>query len=708
MKHLPVCARNIPTLFLVFLTAFFGKHLPLILAPESAQAQSTTSQVESNNLETLNTKSDLPEDLTEVGLEELLNFDIVVTSASKREQRLGDVSSAIFVISQEDIRRSGATHVAELLRMVPGITVGRTNSNQWAISSRGFTQRFANKLLVLIDGKRIFNPITNGVFWETHEIVLEDIERIEVIRGPGAALWGANATNGVINIITKNANNTEGTLLSAGGGTEEKGFVTARQGGKLSDQTSGRVYGKYSNRDNSKLQTGEAGEDDWEVATGGFRVDSQVSEQDSLNFSGHSFYQTNTDITPTASFQSPFVDNTTFSGRRDWQGFDLDTTWNKTISETSEMQSKISYLYEDEESTWFSFRQHILDIDYQHRFSPLTYHDFLYGLSYRNYRNDSEGTFAHGIDPHERISDLFTFFFHDEIELIENRLHFIVGSKFEHNYSTGFEYMPNGRLLWTPNEKTSVWAAVSRAVTSPSRVHDDSIVPLAALVDPAAGSAALLTFFGDRDVESEDLLAYELGYRTMLSPKISLDIAGFYNVYDNLFTIEPAPPFAGPITGLQDPVFIIPLVFSNAQHGTTQGVEVALDWKATDWLRLVGVYSYIDIKIEQGDSLDLNNVMLLEGGTPEHQGSLRAQLTLPQNFEFDSFLRYVGEVPFGNIDSYFELDLRLAKHITKNLEIAVIGQNLLHEAHLERSELLFAPPPTEIERGVYAKATWSF
>ena len=649
----------------------------------------------------------LPEDLTEVGLEQLLSFDIEVTSPAKKKQKLSEVASAVYILTSEDIRRSGVNHVADALRLVPGVNVARVTANQWAISLRGFNQAFANKLLVLIDGRSIFTPLFNGVYWELNEIVLEDIDRIEVIRGPGAAIWGANAVNGVINIITKSAKETLGGLISGGGGTEERFFGTARYGGKIGEDTYYRVYTRYVKRDDFEFEGGAGADDDFEITYTGVRVDSDLSDKDRITFNAVSHYQEEGVSATIPSIFPPFVDNDSFSGIRNQHGVGLTTAWTRTFSEESDLQTNIHYFYEDRGGPILPIFRHTLDFEVQHRFEPIKNHDFIYGFEYRLYRDTANGTFADDLEPSSRTTNRYNAYIHDDITLIEDRLHLVLGSKFEINAHTDFEFMPNARVIFNTGESTSLWASFSRAVSTPSRVVDDVIVPLAAF-PTEDGSTALLTMFGDRRVESEELHAYEVGFRSVVEQQLSIDVAAFFNDYDDLGTLEGGAPFFGAVRDQAMPTLIIPLMFDSKQTGEAYGVELALDWVVKSWWRLAASYSYVKIDIHLDDSDDVRKIDATEDDNPQNSFSLRSSFDCPREIEFDSVFRYVDRLPNSKIDSYFELDLRLAWQAAENLELVVVGQNLLNKTHREFAGSLFAPPPIEIQRGIYGKATWTF
>jgi iron complex outermembrane receptor protein len=654
--------------------------------------------------------SDLPDDLTDVGIEALLNFDLTVTSPGKKEEKLSNTASAIYVISQEDIRRSGATHIAETLRMVPGVSVARVASNQWAISVRGFNQVFANKLLVLVDGVSIYSPTINGVYWETNELLLEDIERIEVIRGPGAALWGSNAVNGVINIISKDSSKTLGTLLSAGSGTHEEGFVSLRHGTKLGEATTARLWAKFNSRDNNqRFSDGDDANDDWQSASTGFRMDSTPDENNTLQLGGRAHYSEDYNETVSSpSLAPPFIDNETFSGNNYWSRFLINAKWIRQFSEKSKFQLSSDWRQLKRSSALVVFDYDIFTTEAQFRFSPASRHDVVSGIGYRHFALDSEPTFAQDLEPESRKTDLVTFFIQDEITLIEKQLFLILGSKLENSPETETQVMPNARLLWSPDSDNSLWLAYSRAIASPPVVAEDLRVPVSAFPLDEDGNIGVVGLQGSRDVDPEILDAFEVGFRNQSLKNLSFDISLFYNSYDNLSSLEERAPRPIVLEGQSSPSVFIPLEFDNKLAADSYGGELAIEIKPTSYARFITGYSFIRINAKQGDSSQANAQQFLEGTTPQNQIFLRSLFDLPHDVEFDTAFRYVDHLTEGDIGSYFELDARIGWRPHKKVEISIVGQNLLDGQHAEFLGNLFGPPRIEIERSAYVKATVSF
>lgn len=656
-----------------------------------------------------NTDQALPGDLTAVGLERLLNFDLSVTLSSRKEEPLSHAASAISVITQEDIRRSGVTHVAEALRLVPGVNVARVSSNRWAISIRGFNQIFSNKLLVLVDGVSIFSPTTNGVYWEANELLLEDIDRIEVVRGPGAALWGANAVNGVINIISKAPKETKGWLVSAGAGTLERDFASARYGGSLSDATDYRLYGVYHSRVSNELHDGGDADDDWLSGAGGMRLDSDFDSANHISFLADVQRQWDT-LSPTVpALVPPYSDSETFRGNTQWSGIRSALEWGHDFSDTSRLKSILSYQRKERSSSLVSFNYDTVNLDVQHQISFGKRHQFVYGGYARYFTNDSEGSSGQEVEPESRDTYLWSGFLHDEIALVPDTLRLVVGAKFEHNDSTGLETMPNIRFVYTPARSLTLWTAVSRAVAPPALFFEDTRIPVQAFPLPDAPIPGLVTVVGNRNLESEDLIAYEIGARYEVSSALSVDTAFFYNSYDHIFSAEPGnPTVAFSSLGLGGPVLEIPLTLANQLQGSSYGGEIAAEWRPYDWLSFVGSYSYLRVDIDMGDSQDSANLALIEGGAPRHQANLRTSIRLPSDMRADAMLRYVDHLSWGDVPSYVELDLGLTWQATKSIDVGVFGQNLLHADHQEFLPNLFALPATDIGRGALARVRWTF
>ncbi len=658
----------------------------------------------------------LEADILDMSLANLM--DIEITSVSKKTERLSKAAAAIFVISQDDIRRSGVTSIPEALRLAPGIQVARIDSNKWAISSRGFNSRFANKLLVLMDGRSVYTPLFSGVFWDVQDTVLDDIERIEVIRGPGAALWGANAVNGVINIITKHSKDTTGGLFRAGGGTEEQGFGTLRYGGELGEQGTYRIYGKYANRDASKARfSGNESNDDWHVGRVGFRYDWEDSQNDSLTIQGDAYDGEAGQTVSVASLTPPHLP--VIDSDEEIRGGNVMMRWDRKTSATSNLQLQLYYDRTERKGPLIDEHRDTVDIDFQHHFSPLDKHTIIWGLGYRFTQDKFKNIFAVSLMPEGRSSHLFTGFLQDDITLVSDTLRLTLGSKISHNDYTGFEIQPNARLLWTPDDKQTFWGAVTRAVRTPSRGDHDArvtgnlgITPVGDPTNPFPVPIAT-GLLGNDKADSEEIIAYELGYRLKASKDLLFDISVFYNVYDHLRESTVGSPVCepsgAPVTNFP-PCFLsatnvlVPLTIGTKMKGETYGIELVSDWQPLDWWRLKGVYSYIQMQLHANNPAN----EILEGQTPHHQGSIRSMMNLTDNINFDLWLRYVDNVPNFEIDSYFTVDVRLAWKPINDIELSIVGQNLVDSQHEEFTSELRDILPTQIERSFYGQVKWIF
>lgn len=639
-------------------------------------------------------------DALNLSVEDLLNVE--VTSVAKKAQSLNDAPAAAFVISNEDIKRSGATSIPDALRLAPGLDVAKIDSNKWAVTSRGFNGRRANKLLVLIDGRNAYTRSFTGVYWENQDVMMEDIDRIEVIRGPGAALWGANAVNGVINIITKHSSQTQGGLVNAGGGTQEQGFGSLRYGTKLGEDTTARAYVKGFNRGENTHLTGEGAGDEWNKVQGGFRMDSQLSSQDALTFQGD-IYQSNVKQSSrypqlTAPYQL-FQDDKNYA-----TGGNLLSRLQHTFSPTSDYSLQFYYdTYNRHESTFYSEKRDTIDLAFQNRFALLDWHEIVWGLDYRFGHDQIDGQGPYKMNPASVNDQLASGFVQDELTLVDNKLWLTIGSKFEHNDYSGFEGQPSARIMWAPYNQHRLWAGASRAVRTPSRAEQN----LTALVDvippqptPLGTTGSIpVTFQGNSKFRSEDVISYELGYRTTFSKAVSLDLAGFYNDYHhlgyaNVGTLE----FNGNS-------LVLPGFLNNVLEGKTYGIEASTVWQMLDWWRWDANYSWLETNF----SLSSPRTSI----SPEQRMSLRGALSPWKDIDLDFWWRYVdsnlavGATGGTPIKPYVTLDLRMAWRPYKALELSLVGQNLLAEKHLEYVNEV-QTLPTAIDRGMYGKISWGF
>ncbi len=637
-------------------------------------------------------------DYMELSLEELINIEVV--SASKKAQRLSDTDAAVYVITQEDLKRSGITNIPEALRMVPGVQVARIDANKWAISARGFNGRFANKLLVLMDGRSIYTPIFSGVFWDMQDTMMEDIDRIEVIRGPGATLWGANAVNGVINIITKNAADTQGALVTAGGGTEKQGFGAVRFGGKTGEDFYYRLFAKYSTQDDGEYFTGGDAKDGGHAFRTGFRMD----WQNKGTLQGEIFKTNASGEIMTPSLLPPYSqleneDNETNGGH-------LLGRWTEMFANGSELAVQFFYdraEYDEIMNTVLTVDT--IDFDVNHRLPLSDTQEFIWGVGYR-FSSDKIDTRSPELtaSPNDLEYHLFSGFLQDEIYFLDKRLRLTLGSKFEHNDFTGFEIQPSARLLWAPERSYSMWASVSRAVRTPTRGETDiqinfEAIPAGAFL-PYYPGPGITRVTGSSNFDAEDLLAFELGYRVQPAETLSLDLAIFYNIYDNIRGGVPGTPYLDMSTGV--PAMVVPVVMSNPGEVDSYGLELAADWFITEKWKLKGSYAYLKVDVE-------GNISKGEAdNSPRNQVSLKSALNLRDDVQLDLWVRYVDNIAIEGIGSHITGDARLAWQVTNQFEISIVGQNLFDPAHPEYSPQFLATLPTEVERSVYGKLIWHF
>jgi len=627
-----------------------------------------------------------------------------VTSVSKKEQKISEAASAVFVITSEDIARSGANDIPDLLRMVPGVEVAQINSSKWAISIRGFNGQYSNKLLVLVDGRTVYTPMLSGVFWDAQDVLLDNIDRIEVIRGPGATVWGANAVNGVINIITKKTSDTQGAFATAGGGSYEHGFGAARYGGRLGGATSYRVFADGFDRNHFPTPFGLNGNDDWEMVHGGFRVDTSASAQDSITVEGDANSGNAGEVAGSVVSISPPI-NGLLDLRDRYSGWDLLSRWNHTSSAHSETSLQVYFDRNTRSDTTYGFGVNTFDLDFQHHIGWGTRQDFVWGLGYRVSSDDTLATLRISFTPAGRTTQLFSSFVQDEITILPERLYLSLGTKLEHNDYTGFGLEPSGRIAWTPNARNTLWAAVSQAQRTPARSDTGILVNLAALSGPN-NIPMLVGYTGNPNEKAERETSVETGYRARLSSSVSLDSTIFFNHYGDLVSVEPGSPLfdADPT-----PHLVVLSRFANLLYGETHGFETLVNWKVTRRWTLSPSYSFLTMHLHrEASSADLTTAPETEGSVPTHQAQLRSQVNLPLHLQWNAAANFVGSLPALAVPSYTRLDSNMTWQAGERFSISLVGQNLLHDRHLEYTGPDSSVQSDLIKRSVYAKVTWRF
>jgi iron complex outermembrane receptor protein len=638
-------------------------------------------------------------DLTQLSPEQLSKME--VTSVSKKEQKLSDTAAAVYVITQQDIRNSTATTIPGLLQMVPGLDVARINGSQWAISSRGFNGLYQDKLLVLVDGRSVFDPLFSGALWDEQDFILEDIERIEVIRGPGSTMWGANATNGIINIITKSSKDTQGMLVSAGVGDEERSSASARYGGKIGKSTSFRIYSKYQDDGPAGTLNGQPSHDSSRFLRSGFRMDSTRSSQDSFMLEGQGFSGTSGVDSVGFSYVQPFTSN--YVDHSGQQGENLVGRWTHKSLDASETTLQASYAHVAHPETGLDVNGDVAAVSIQHEMALGNRHDLVTGLQYdfKNARTSSPHTMFWW-DPSNPTTSIASAFIQDEMLFANGNLRVTLGLRVERHNISGFAVQPNTRALWKLSPVNTLWLAYSRANLSPG--PDDTGLNFNVAAFPGAAGIQVLRIVGNPDIHAERLNAFELGYRIQPSPRVSIDLATFYNHYTDLIAPELALPFfeAGPPSRL-----VLPLVQHNDVSGISFGGEFAAKWTPMNVLSFTAAYSFIELDTTQLPQTFGNPATDLNGATPRHQISLTSSAALAHSLKLNTTLGFVDRRTAQNIPGYTHLDSGLVWRPLTAGEFRIGSENMFNKEHIA-----FIDPQgglsTQLGRTFYTKAIWRF
>ena len=609
-----------------------------------------------------------PQSLKTLSIEELMSLE--VTSVSRRPEKISKTASAVQVITSEDIRRSGATTLPEVLRLASNLHVAQVDATQWAISARGFNNTLANKMLVLIDGRSVYTPLHAGVFWDIQDTLLEDIERIEIISGSGATMWGGNAVNGIISITTKRAQDSQGFFIETGGGSQPRSFLNLRYGGQAGSSAHYRVYGKMFSRDRTVFANGRDADNHWNMGQGGFRLDWQKSPANSFTVQGD-FYDGHL--------------NSLNNQDTDLKGGNVVARWSRVLSDRSDLSVQFYYDRTHRDITR-SLGEDLTtyDADFQHRFPLGERNDLVWGLGYRQIHDDIRNINLLAFLPAQITRRRYSAFVQDDIDLIKKRLGLTLGTKIENNEYTGLEVQPSVRMTFQIDRRQMVWGAISRALRTPSRIDTELFIP--------AQPPFLLA--GNPDFKSERALGYELGYRTRLHDQVSLSASSFYDDYTDLRSIEQV-----------DPLRPFPMIIGNGLKGAAYGLELSADYNVTRWWQLRGGLTEMRIHIHpQPGSTDRTNGSG-ESHDPDRHFVLRSSLDPVSSIQIDSAFRFVGAIANQRLPGYAELDLRVAWRPKRSLEFSVTGQNLLHDRHAE-----FGSPTNrqEIARSVYGKVVWRF
>jgi iron complex outermembrane receptor protein len=643
--------------------------------------------------------------LKQLSVEELSQIEVV--SASKEPTEAFRSPVAVYVVTGDQIRRSGATTIPDALRLAPGVEVAQIDGNKWSVGIRGFGSRLSRSVLVLIDGRTVYTTLFAGTYWEVQDTVMEDIDRIEVIRGPGGTIWGPNAVNGVINIITREAKTTHGNLVSAGGGNVEQGSLTYRYGGGNGQTFDWRVYAKSFTRGPEHHQD-SANFDDWRAVQTGGRMDwtrarGAGKSTDAFTVQGDFYREEAGERVQATSYTAPYSQNV--DANANLSGGNILARWKRTLSNGGDIQFQTYYDRTNRHEPNFGELRNNFDADFQERFPVLARQRFTWGLGARLSQGD-------GIDvvsgltftPLNRTDDLLTGFFQDEIALIENELSVTVGTKLLHTEFTHAALEPTARLAWTPGTKNTLWAAVTHTVRTPSRVETDMNL-LGYVATLANGTPYLARFNANPDFAPEQMTGYELGFRRLLTNSLSVDIASFYNHYHDLLSEE--------ITGAPfletDPApthYLLPAQFRNGLLANTKGVELSSDWSPAKFWRLSGSYSFLHMNVERKPlSADVGTAPIVAGSSPGHEATIQSSFDISRKVELDLTYRYVSALPGQLVPAYSTGDARLGWRIGGYLELALVGRNLFQPWHFEYGG--DPGPLAGISRNVYARLTWS-
>lgn len=655
--------------------------------PAQARASATTRPTTTTEPAGTFRPSSIGNDLTGLSLEDLMNVE--VTSVAKEPQRIADAPASVTVIGQDDIQRSALGSVPDLLRLVPGMDVAKIDADHWATSARGDNGFLADDLLVLMDGRSLYTPFFGGVTWNAVNYPLMDLDRIEVIRGPGSTLWGSNAVNGVVNIITKSSRDTQGGMFDVTGGSQFD-IGNVRYGGQIDDKTFYRVYSQYQYTGNDGTPSGDPAHDEWQGMQSGFRMDRYTSPQDTLTVQGD-VYEQNLKETTTALpviEDAPFYEN----------GGDVLGRWTHTESDRADTSLQAYYDRQVLTDQPVGYEQDTFDVQFQNRLPLGAIQDVTWGLGARDYlERVVNGPFVTA-DPHNTNEYVYNGFVQDQVSIVPNRLQWTLGTKLECNSITDLEVEPSTRLLWTPDDRNSIWAAASRSTRVPSIYEDSRVV---------GGT------FGTDDPRAETTYSYEIGYKVQPIKPLTLDVTGFYNTYSGL--IEPVPNVLLP--GQVD--------YANAVDASSWGGEVSVNWQVAERCRLAASYSYLTghAQVESnspGDFFIPNYlVQLVNGSSPQNQFQVHCYLDLLKNLQLNTSLYYVDALSYINaiatgdsyqsVPSYFRLDMNLRWQVRPNMTVTVGVQNLLQNRHYESGDIASnTVMSTEVPRTIFAEWSMSF
>jgi len=641
-----------------------------------------------------------PTALKNLSLEELSQIE--VTTPSKEPVKVLKTAAAIYVITGDDIRRAGATSIPEALRLAPGVEVARIDANNWSIGIRGFGSNLTRSVLVLIDGRTVYTPLFAGTNWDVQNVMMEDVDRIEVIRGPGGTIWGPNAVNGVINIITKDTKDTRGMLVSAGGGNEEQGFANVRYGGGNDAGFSYRIYGMGFTRGTEYHPDGH-NFDDWRSAQAGFRLDWK-EDRDAFTVQGDIYDQAAGKSVGATSYAPPY--SQTIDANSYLSGGNILGRWRRTLGDGDDIQVQVYYDRTDRQAPNYQEIRNTFDIDFLQRIRLAGRQAVSFGFGARvDPVNDPVIVSGLQFVPNKRTDYLLTGFVQDEIGLVDQRVSLILGTKLLHtNFTTGVDFEPSARLLWTPDDEQTVWAAFTHALRTPSD-SEENFSLLGYITTLANGTPYFARFNPNTKFAPEQMNGYELGYRRLLGKKLYVDVTGFYNHYHNLFSedLTGAPSLE---TGSTGTYLLLPADFGNGLRGYTKGAEIAPEWRPKDFWRLRGSYSFLHMNVGKSpNSADVGTAPSIVGSSPQHQATVQSAFDLSKRFQFDLTYRVVSALPAQRVPAYSTADVRFGWRLARQLDLSLVGQNLLQPRHVEDGG--DPGPLVGIKRSAYAQLTWS-
>jgi iron complex outermembrane recepter protein len=634
-------------------------------------------------------------DLRKLSLEELGN--IVVTTVTKEPEQVWRTAAAIYVLTADDIRRSGATSIPEALRLAPGLQVSRIDGSDWAVAVRGLAGQFSQSLLVLVDGRNVYTPLFAGVYWGVLDLPLEDIERIEIIRGPGGTIWGTNAVNGVINIITRSADQTRGVLASVSAGTLDHGIATVRFGGAVGD-LSYRLFARSALR-GAAHHPGSSAFDEWNLAQSGFRADWKVSGRDTLRLDGRLYTGNEGRLVEIGLYEPP--SQIRVEDSEEVAGGHLGALYRRQMSPGSDLQLHLYYDRTSRLGVQYGERRHTLAADVLHS-TAVKSHTLRWGLGARW----SPGTFIQTIptvefSPSEQTERVVSVFGQDEISFASGRVRVLFGAKAEHNRYTGWETQPSATAIWRPSERHAFWVAGTHAIRIPSRLDRD----LRLTGNAAPSPPTYLRIAGSADFDSEKLTSWAAGHRQLFTRRFYIDVAAFVNSYDDLSGF--GSPTVFPESTPPPNRTVIQYQFVNGVEGQSRGIELSPSWIPTGWLELKGAYSFLELTLENKpgftDPTNIANAQSRANSSPRHQGFIQSTVRLPRRVQLTQTFRAVGALTGQKVPAYQTLDLVGSWDVSQGFEVSLAGQNLLDANHPEFGG---TPGLVGIPRSVYAKLVW--